>query len=92
MARDSNNKPSHRIIAKQTDARNDRFENIGVAWRKVTDGREVISLRFNRFLNGAALTTAESVLLVPNEDDRPKRGREPGDDYDPGPSDDDFGH
>lgn len=87
----ANNKPTHRIIAKQTDARNERFENVGVAWQKENeDGRPVVSLKFNRFCNVAALADAASILLVPNDDDR-RRGREPGDDDgDPGPDDRDY--
>lgn len=96
----ADNKPTHRIIAKLTDSRNDRYHDVGVAWRKVDDeGREIVSLRFNPFVASQALVGAVSVMLVPWERDGQKSGGgrrsaygdAPPDDDAPPPDDSDFG-
>lgn len=67
----ANNKPNFRVIAKATNRRDDRFDNVGVAWStRKDDGSVVISIKFSRFANGAALVMADSVLLVPYEQRR----------------------
>lgn len=82
------NKPTHRVICKQTDSRNDRYHNIGVAWAKRgDDGRTIISIRLLPLLDGARVVQAESLLLVPNDSDGRARGGQGGK-ADPGPTDD----
>jgi hypothetical protein len=88
------NKPTHRVICKQTDSRQDRYHNIGVAWAKRgDDGRTIISIRLLPLLDGARVVQAESLLLVPNDSDAsPRRGGQGGkaepSPADPGPADD----
>lgn len=89
------NKPTFRAIAKLTDSRNERFENIGVAWGKVRDdGTRVINIKLSPFVDGAKLAQAESFLLVPYEGKKQEAGGNknaapPTDSGDPGPNDDD---
>ena len=65
--------PSHRLVCKATDRREDRYENIGVAWaKKGDDGRTIVSIKFNPFLDPAKVLAAASVLLVPAGDTRTK--------------------
>lgn len=94
-----NNRPTHRIIAKMTDSRQDRYETVGVCWQKERDeGGQLISVRLSPFVDGAKLALASSVLIVPNDDDAtkakraagPRTGRQPGDDDD-GPPPDSYG-
>lgn len=88
-------KPTFRAIAKLTDSRNERFENIGVAWGKVReDGTRVINIKLSPFVDGAKLAQAESFLLVPYEGRKAESAAgdnkaPPPDNNDPGPTDDD---
>lgn len=87
-------KPTHRVIAKMTDSRVDRWENVGVGWlTRRDDGTSVLSLKLSPFTDGAALVRADGLLVVPY--DQRKAGGERGQtappaDNAPMPGDDDI--
>lgn len=88
-------KPTHRIIAKMTDSRTDRWENVGVGWlTRRDDGTSVLSLKLSPFTDGAALVRADGLLVVPYEQRKSggagERGQAPPLDSSPMPSDDDI--
>lgn len=67
-------RPGYRVIAKLTDARTDRFHNVGVAWAKRTERGTLLTIRLSPFCDGAALVKAEALMVVPYRDnDAPPR-------------------
>lgn len=82
-------KPGYRVIAKLTDARTDRFHNIGVAWAKRTDRGTLLTIRLSPFCDGAALVKAEALMVVPYNDNAKPENAQPAP-RDNGNADDDI--